>query len=158
MHRAIDVCDESLVWPEDQAANQKLTFGELVSEAQASHKARGKGQQQQRKEKQRDPQRPAEAETANVTAKSITWHDRALNKEQTTAVLRLTNKTQRAGDGSAPILMFGAFGTGGIIYLFFSPFIHPPIHRQDKNACGGYSTDTISSQPRHNENSCLRTG
>ena len=86
MHRAVAKCDISLVWPERPPRARVIGDSKL-----------GKS--------------PA------VDMKNIQWFDPLVskNKEQAAAVLHLVNKKQDPDDGSAPILMFGAFGTGTVI-------------------------------------------
>lgn len=99
MHRAIDVCDISLVWPENVTYNQRYS----ISESFQHTGKRGK----------REPivtQVPKKPAPLAVTH----WFDPLVSKntEQAASVVHLLNKMQSPEDGSAPILMFGAFGTG----------------------------------------------
>jgi len=86
MHRAVDKCDISLVWPEPPPRTLRV-----IGEPKPSNSV--------------------------VDMKTIRWFDPLVpkNKEQAAAVLHLLNKKQDPDDGSAPILMFGAFGTGTVI-------------------------------------------
>ena len=109
MHRAVDKCDISLVWPEEKAISTTLKLTEHLARSEADG-AKGK---------EKEKQAVARLHPL-VDAKQIHWYDNLVSKnhEQATAVVRLVNKRQTPEDGSAPILMFGAFGTGMNVFSY----------------------------------------